>query len=103
SRWRWSRTNTSSPSGSGRPKCGWVAPSGACPMAERILMLIDGHSLVYRGFYALQDTRPFTNAKGELTTGVYAFTSMLLKAIEDLKPQYAAAAFDMSKPRFRLG
>ena len=71
-------------------------------MAERVLMLIDGHSLVYRGFYALQDTRPFTNAKGELTTGVYAFTSMLLKAIEDLKPMYAAAAFDMSRPTFRL-
>src|SRR3954451_16193056 len=65
-------------------------------------MLIDGHSLVYRGFYALQDTRPFTNARGELTTGVYAFTSMLLKAIEDLKPEYAAAAFDMSRPTFRL-
>jgi DNA polymerase-1 len=66
-------------------------------------MLIDGHSLVFRGFYALQELgRPFTNAKGELTTGVYAFTSMLLKALEDLKPQYAAAAFDMSRPTFRL-
>jgi DNA polymerase I len=72
-------------------------------MAERVVMLIDGHSLVYRGFYALQELgRPFTNAKGELTTGVYAFTSMLLKAVEDLKPQYAAAAFDMSRPTFRL-
>ena len=72
-------------------------------MADRSLMLIDGHSLVYRGFYALQELgRPFTNAKGELTTGVYAFTSMLLKALEDLKPQYAAAAFDMSRPTHRL-
>jgi DNA polymerase-1 len=72
-------------------------------MADRVLMLIDGHSLVFRGFYALQELgRPFTNAKGELTTGVYAFTSMLLKAIEDLKPQYAAAAFDMSRPTVRL-
>ncbi|MCA1645278.1 MAG: DNA polymerase I [Chloroflexi bacterium] len=71
-------------------------------MAERVLLLIDGHALVYRGFYALQETRPFTNAKGELTTGVYAFTSMLLKALEDLKPQYASAAFDMSRPTFRL-
>ena len=71
-------------------------------MAERLLMLIDGHSLVFRGFYALQETRPFTNARGELTTGVYAFTSMLLKALEDLKPQYAAAAFDMSRPTYRL-
>jgi len=41
-------------------------------MAERVVMLIDGHSMVFRGFYALQDTRPFTNAKGELTTGAYA-------------------------------
>src|SRR5919199_94317 len=72
-------------------------------MPERVLMLVDGHSLVYRGFYALQELgRPFTNAKGQLTTGVYAFTSMLLKALEDLKPQYAAAAFDMSKPTVRL-
>src|ERR687885_412623 len=72
-------------------------------VAERVLMLIDGHSLVFRGFYALQELgRPFTNAKGELTTGVYAFTSMLLKALEDLKPQYAGAAFDMSKPTVRL-
>src|SRR6266851_9426508 len=72
-------------------------------MADRVLMLIDGHSLVFRGFYALQELgRPFTNAKGELTTGVYAFTSMLLKAIEELKPQYAAAAFDMSRPTVRL-
>jgi DNA polymerase I len=72
-------------------------------MADRPLMLIDGHSLVFRGFYALQELgRPFTNAKGELTTGVYAFTSMLLKALEDLKPQYVAAAFDMSRPTVRL-
>ncbi len=71
-------------------------------MPERLLLLIDGHSLVYRGFYALQETRPFTNTNGELTTGVYAFTSMLLKALEDLKPHYVAAAFDMSRPTFRL-
>src|SRR5215207_2643587 len=83
-------------------KSGSATAAGACPVAERILMLIDGHALVYRGFYALQETRPFTNARGELTTGVYAFTSMLLKAIEDLKPQYAAAAFDMSRPTVRL-
>ncbi len=65
-------------------------------------MLIDGHSLVFRGFYALQEIRPLTNAKGELTTGVYAFTSMLLKALEDLKPGGLAAAFDMSRPTHRL-
>src|SRR5918911_768301 len=95
-------TSANSPSVWDRPRFALAAASGVWPMADRVLMLIDGHSLVYRGFYALQETRPFTNAKGELTTGVYAFTSMLLKAIEDLKPQYAAAAFDMSRPTFRL-
>jgi DNA polymerase I len=70
-------------------------------MSDR-LMLIDGHSLVYRGFYALQEIRPLSNARGELTTGVYAFTSMLLKALEDLKPGGLAAAFDMSRPVHRL-
>jgi len=74
------------------------SPSGARPR----LLLIDGHALVFRGFYALQETRPLTNARGELTTGVFAFTSMLLKALEDLKPQYLAAAFDMSRPTVRL-
>ncbi|MBV9355280.1 MAG: DNA polymerase I, partial [Chloroflexi bacterium] len=66
-------------------------------------MLVDGHGLVYRGWYALQEQRPFTNAKGELTTGVYAFTSMMLKAITDLKPEYLVAAFDMGAPTVRLG
>src|ERR687883_401077 len=95
-------TSANSPSVWDRPRFALAAASGVWPMADRVLMLIDGHSLVYRGFYALEETRPFTNAKGELTTGVYAFTSMLLKALEDLKPQYAGAAFDMSKPTFRL-
>src|SRR5579859_5983811 len=101
--WRqWRITNAGSPSDSARPKCVSATARGCSRMTERVLMLIDGHSLVFRGFYALQETRPFTNARGELTTGVYAFTSMLLKALEDLNPQYAAAAFDMSRPRFRL-
>src|SRR5438477_4903477 len=94
--------NANWPNASGPPKSGWVAAPGVWRMAERVILLMDGHSLVYRGFYALQETRPFTNARGELTTGVYAFTSMLLKALEDLKPQFAAAAFDMSRPTFRL-
>src|SRR5438067_3403735 len=94
--------NANWPNASGPPKSGWVAASGVWRMAERVILLMDGHSLVYRGFYALQETRPFTNARGELTTGVYAFTSMLLKALEDLKPQYAGAAFDMSRPTHRL-
>lgn len=67
-----------------------------------VLLLIDGHALVYRGFYALQNERPLTNARGELTTGAYGFVSMLLKAMERLRPRYVAAAFDVSAPTIRL-
>src|SRR5947199_2163332 len=86
------------------PRCAWATTSGAwaVPESRPTLLLVDGHALVYRGFYALQEQRPFTNARGELTTGVYAFTSMLLKALEELKPKYLAAAFDMSRPTVRL-
>ncbi len=70
------------------------------PPPERLL-LIDGHALVYRAFYALQAERPLTSPKGELTTGVYGFTSMLLKALDQLKPHYLVAAFDLSAPTFR--
>ncbi len=72
----------------------------AADSRERVL-LIDGHALVYRAFYALQAERPLTSPKGELTTGVYGFTSMLLKALDQLKPQYVVAAFDLSAPTFR--
>ena len=65
------------------------------------ILLIDGHALVYRAFYALINERQLTNAKGDLTTGVYGFTSMLLKALEQLKPQYVTAAFDTSRQTFR--
>ncbi len=67
------------------------------------LLLIDGHALVFRAFYALQNERPLTSPSGELTTGVYGFTSMLLKALDTLDPQYVAAAFDMPAPTFRSG
>src|SRR5262249_34541907 len=86
---------------SAQPRSASATTSGASTVANE-LMLIDGHALVFRGFYALQETRPLTNAKGELTTGVFAFTSMLLKALEDLKPRYMAAAFDMSRATVRL-
>lgn len=62
------------------------------------LVLIDANALVHRSFHALP---PLTNRKGEITNAVYGFSSILLKAIKDLKPDYMAAAFDLAAPTFR--
>ena len=61
-------------------------------------MLIDGHALIYRAFHALP---PLSTTKGELTNAVFGFTSMVLKAIQELQPEYIACTFDRPKPTFR--
>src|SRR5262245_16905694 len=62
------------------------------------IVLIDGNALVHRAFHALP---LLTSPKGELVNATYGVASMLLKAFNDLKPEYAAAAFDTSVPTFR--
>jgi len=62
------------------------------------LVLIDANALVHRAFHALP---PLTNRKGELTNAVYGFSSVLIKVINELKPDYMAAAFDLAAPTFR--
>ena len=66
-------------------------------MRER-LILIDTHSLVYRGFFAIP---PLTTTKGELSNATFGFASIFLKAIEEIKPQHIAAAFDLAQKTFR--
>ena len=56
------------------------------------LLLLDGHSLAYRAFFALPD-RPRDKA-GTVTNAVYGFTSMLTKVMADEKPDHIAVAFD---------
>ena len=63
------------------------------------LVLIDGHSIVHRAFFAVPDT--FTSASGEATNAVFGFTNTLLYVIDKLKPKYAAVAFDLPGPTFR--
>ncbi len=63
------------------------------------LLLIDGHSLAYRAFYALP-TDLATKA-GTVTNAVYGFTSMLVKVLTDEAPDYIAVAFDAPGPTFR--
>ena len=63
------------------------------------LVLLDGHSLAYRAFYALP-TDLATKA-GTVTNAVYGFTSMLVKLLSDEKPEYVAVAFDAPVRTFR--
>ena len=64
-----------------------------------LLVLFDGNGLIHRAFHALP---PFTIRKtGEIVGAVYGFTSILLKALNDLKPTHYAVAFDKKAPTFR--
>ena len=67
-------------------------------MAERIVIL-DGYSLMYRAFHALQT--PMSAPDGTPTNAVHGFVMMLLKVIEDERPDAMAVAFDMHAPTFR--
>ena len=62
------------------------------------LVLVDGHAVFHRAYHALP---PLTTSKGELVNAVFGFTSMLLRAIADIKPDYIAVAFDTAEPTFR--
>ena len=64
------------------------------------LLLLDGHSLAYRAFYALP-VENFSTASGQPTNAVYGFTSMLINALRDLDPTHVAVAFDVSRATFR--
>jgi len=62
------------------------------------LVLVDSNSLIYRGFFAIP---PLTTTKGELSNATFGFASIFLKAIEEIKPQHIAAAFDLPGKTFR--
>ncbi len=65
-------------------------------MTERpSILLLDGHSLAYRAFYALPDT--LRTQSGALTNAVYGFTSMLIRLLADRRPDAIAVAFDVGR------
>jgi DNA polymerase-1 len=68
--------------------------------ADRRLLLLDGHSLAYRAFYALP-AENFRTQTGQTTNAVYGFTSMLINLLRDEKPTHLAVAFDVSRKTFR--
>jgi DNA polymerase-1 len=64
------------------------------------LLLLDGHSLAYRAFFALP-VENFSTATGQNTNAVYGFTSMLVNVLRDEQPTHVAVAFDVSRQTFR--
>lgn len=62
------------------------------------LVLVDGNALLHRAYHA---TPPLTLSSGELINAVFGFTSMLLKSMQELKPDYIAICWDKSAPTFR--
>ena len=69
-------------------------------MQMKRLLLIDGHSMAYRAFYALP-VENFRSSKGQATNAVYGFGSMLTNLIAQEKPTHIAVAFDVSRKTFR--
>ena len=65
------------------------------------LLLLDGHSLAYRAFFALP-VENFSTTTGQPTNAVYGFTSMLINVLRDEAPTHVAVAFDVSRQTFRL-
>ncbi len=67
------------------------------PNGRERLVLIDGHALVYRAFFALPS---LTDRDGRMVNAAYGFTSMLLLALQQ-HPDYVLASFDLGGVTFR--
>lgn len=65
---------------------------------DNTVYLIDGSSYIYRAFHAI---RGLTNSKGFPTNAAFGFTKMLLRLMEERKPDYMAVVFDSKGPTFR--
>lgn len=64
------------------------------------LLLIDGHSVAYRAFFALP-VENFATSTGQSTNAVFGFTSMLINVLRDEQPTHVCVAFDLSRQSFR--
>ncbi len=66
--------------------------------SKKRLVLLDAHAIIHRAYHALPD---FSTSKGEPTGGLYGVSAMLIKIINELKPDYIVACYDLPKPTFR--
>jgi len=65
---------------------------------KKKLILVDTNALMHRAYHALP---PLTDKKGQVVNAVYGFTSLLLKILKEMSPDYIICAFDMAAPTFR--
>lgn len=65
---------------------------------KETLVLLDAHAILHRAYHALPD---FSSPSGEPTGALYGVVAMLLKIVEELKPDYIAACFDLPEPTYR--
>ncbi len=77
-----------------------MAPVSDQSAAAPRLLLLDGHSLAYRAFFALP-VENFSTTTGQHTNAVYGFTSMLINVLRDEQPTHVGVAFDVSRQTFR--
>ncbi|MGK5627728.1 DNA polymerase I [Streptomyces sp. URMC 123] len=78
-----------------------AAPTPAPSTGERPrLLLLDGHSLAYRAFFALP-AENFSTSTGQTTNAIYGFASMLANTLRDERPTHLAVAFDVSRKTWR--
>ena len=68
---------------------------------KKRLYVIDGHALCYRAYYAFV-RNPLVNSQGQNTSAIFGFARMLIKLMEDQKPDYLVVAFDPPKKSFRF-
>ena len=68
-------------------------------LKRKTLVLIDGHAIIHRAFHAVPED--LATSKGEVVNATFGFTSILIKALTDIKPEYIAVTFDRPAPTFR--
>jgi DNA polymerase-1 len=83
------------------PDAAPVTTSSTSTTTRPRLLLLDGHSLAYRAFFALP-VENFSTTTGQHTNAVFGFTSMLINVLRDEQPTHIGVAFDKSRQTFRL-
>lgn len=73
-------------------------PKNPTPEKRKKLVLLDTHAIIHRAYHAMPD---FTSATGEPTGALYGLSSMLLRIIQDLQPDFVAGCYDLPKPTIR--
>lgn len=76
------------------------AATPSAPDAETRLLLIDGHAMAFRAFFALP-ADSFTDGRGQSTNAVYGFTRMMFNVVASERPTHVAVAFDLPGGTFR--